>query len=52
MCFNNRDDHSKNFSFIYSDERWKDYPAYDLVYSEGIMGEYATTIAGEGQKSD
>lgn len=53
MCFNvlmhNRDDHSKNFSFIYSDGRWKVSPAYDLVYSEGIMGEHATTIAGEGK---
>ena len=53
MCFNvlthNRDDHSKNFSFIYSDGRWKVSPAYDLVYSEGLMGEHATTIAGEGK---
>lgn len=53
MCFNvfmhNRDDHAKNFSFIYRDGRWKVSPAYDLVYSEGIMGEHATTIAGEGK---
>lgn len=53
MCFNvfmhNRDDHAKNFSFIYTDGRWKVSPAYDLVYSEGIMGEHATTIAGEGK---
>lgn len=53
MCFNvfmhNRDDHSKNFSFIYSDGRWKVSPAYDLVFSKGIMGEHATTVAGEGK---
>ena len=53
MCSNvfmhNRDDHSKNFSFIYTNGRWKISPAYDLVYSEGIMGEHATTIAGEGK---
>ena len=53
MCFNvfmhNRDDHSKNFSFIYSDGKWKVSPAYDLVFFEGIMGEHATTIAGEGK---
>lgn len=53
MCFNvfmhNRDDHAKNFSFIYSNGRWKVSPAYDLVFSEGIMGEHATTIAGEGK---
>ena len=53
MCFNvfmhNRDDHAKNFSFIYADGRWKVSPAFDLVYFEGIMGEHATTIAGEGK---
>lgn len=53
MCFNvlihNRNDHSKNFSFIYSDGYWKVSPAYDFVYSEWIMGEHATTIAGEGK---
>ena len=37
MCFNvfahNRDDHSKNFSYIYRDEekRWILSPAYDLT---------------------
>lgn len=53
MCFNvlmhNRDDHAKNFSFIYANGRWRVSPAYDLVFSEGIMGEHATTIAGEGK---
>lgn len=53
MCFNvfmhNRDDHAKNFSFIYVNGEWKVSPAYDLVYSNGIMGEHATTIAGEGK---
>lgn len=53
MCFNvfmhNRDDHSKNFSFIYTDGKWKVSPAYDLVFSKGIMGEHTTTIAGEGK---
>ena len=39
MCFNvfehNRDDHSKNFSYIYDEEhtRWELAPAYDLTYS-------------------
>ncbi len=52
MCFNvfshNRDDHSKNFSFIYQDG-WKLSPAYDLTYSSSINGEHATTINGEGK---
>jgi len=53
MCFNvlthNRDDHSKNFSFLYDDKRWQVSPAYDLVYSDGMSGEHATSIDGEGK---
>lgn len=54
MCFNvfahNRDDHSKNFSYIYSstDKRWYLSPAYDLTYSYSIGGEHATTVNGNG----
>ncbi|MEG2146312.1 MAG: type II toxin-antitoxin system HipA family toxin [Lachnospiraceae bacterium] len=52
MCFNvfahNRDDHAKNFSFLYKDEGWKLSPAYDLTYSDSIGGEHATTINGNG----
>lgn len=54
MCFNvfahNRDDHSKNFSFIYLDDekRWILSPAYDLTYSNSLNGEHATTINGNG----
>ena len=52
MCFNifahNRDDHSKNFSYIYQDEDWKLSPAYDLTYSNSIGGEHATTVNGNG----
>lgn len=54
MCFNifahNRDDHSKNFSYIYkqSEKRWVLSPAYDLTYSNSFGGEHATTVAGNG----
>lgn len=52
MCFNvfahNRDDHSKNFSYIYKDDRWQLSPAYDLTYSNSIGGEHATTVNGNG----
>lgn len=52
MCFNvfahNRDDHSKNFSFLYRDEHWIMSPAYDLTYSNSIGGEHATTVNGNG----
>lgn len=55
MCFNvfahNRDDHSKNFSFLYNEaeKRWMLAPAYDLTYSNSIGGEHATTVHGNGQ---
>jgi serine/threonine-protein kinase HipA len=52
MCFNvfahNRDDHSKNFSYIYKN-RWHLSPAYDLTYSNSIGGEHATTVNGNGR---
>lgn len=55
MCFNvfahNRDDHSKNFSFLFDDikKEWHLSPAYDLTYSSSFNGEHATTINGEGK---
>lgn len=55
MCFNvfahNRDDHSKNFSFLYDKNKkeWHLSPAYDLTYSTSFNGEHATTINGEGK---
>lgn len=55
MCFNvfshNRDDHSKNFTFLYLEEkkRWVLSPAYDLTYSFSVGGEHATTINGNGK---
>ena len=55
MCFNvfahNRDDHAKNFSFLYDESKkeWNLSPAYDLTYSLSFNGEHATTINGEGK---
>ena len=55
MCFNvyahNRDDHSKNFSYLYDEQekRWKLTPAYDLTYSNSIGGEHATCVDGNGR---
>lgn len=52
MAFNvltfNRDDHAKNFSFLYQNDQWKLAPAYDLVYSNGFNGNHSTTINGQG----
>lgn len=55
MCFNvfahNRDDHSKNFTFIYDEknDHWKLSPAYDLTYSYSLGGEHATCVNGNGR---
>lgn len=54
MVFNifahNRDDHSKNFSFLMDKEgKWKVSPAYDLTFSSGPVGQHCTTILGEGK---
>ena len=48
MVFNfliaNKDDHAKNFAFIYRDEDWHFAPAYDLLPSDGMNGFHTTSI--------
>lgn len=48
MVFNflirNKDDHAKNFSFIYRNDGWHLAPPYDLLPSAGINGFHTTTI--------
>lgn len=46
----NRDDHSKNLSYLMdSAGNWKLAPAYDLTYSNSSHGMHSTTIAREGK---
>jgi serine/threonine-protein kinase HipA len=46
----NRDDHSKNFSFLMDAKgEWKLSPAYDLTFSSGPRGEQSTMVIGEGK---
>ena len=49
MCFNvligNRDEHAKNFAFIY-DKGWRFAPAYDLLPC-GAAGDYHTTSVND-----
>jgi serine/threonine-protein kinase HipA len=46
----NRDDHSKNFSFLMdANGIWTVSPAYDLTFSSGPSGEHSTMIMGEGK---
>mgnify|MGYP002868898402 FL=1 len=55
MCFNvfahNRDDHSKNFSFLYNEKKdqWSLSPAYDLTWGSTYYGEHTTTVDGNGR---
>lgn len=51
VVFNNRDDHSKNFSFRLGRDRcWRLSPCYDLTFSEGPRGEHQTDVCGEGRE--
>jgi serine/threonine-protein kinase HipA len=46
----NRDDHSKNFSFLMDKTgEWKLSPAYDITFSSGPSGEQSTMVMGEGR---
>lgn len=55
MCFNvfahNRDDHAKNFSFLYDEKKdaWSLSPAYDLTWSNTYYGEHTTAVDGNGR---
>lgn len=55
MCFNvfthNRDDHAKNFSWIYDEQQdcWHPSPAYDLTWSSTYFGEHTTMVDGNGK---
>jgi serine/threonine-protein kinase HipA len=45
---NNRDDHSKNFSFLMdATGKWRLAPAYDLTFSYSGHGMHNTMVAGE-----
>ena len=46
----NRDDHSKNFSFLMNKNgEWRLAPAYDLTFSYSNYGFHSTMVAGESQ---
>lgn len=56
MVFNvfthNRDDHVKNFSFLYHNRGWFNSPCYDLTFAHGPGGEHSMTILGEGREPE
>jgi serine/threonine-protein kinase HipA len=46
----NRDDHSKNFSFLMNaNGEWQFAPAFDLTFSYSNYGFHSTMVAGESQ---
>ena len=50
VIFNNKDDHSKNFSFMMGKAgRWSLSPVYDLAYNSGMNGYHQMDVAGEAQ---
>jgi serine/threonine-protein kinase HipA len=53
MVFNvligNKDDHAKNFSFLFKNGQWIVSPAYDLLPSEGFNGHHTTSVNGNGK---
>lgn len=50
LLAHNRDDHSKNFSFLMDKNGlWKLAPAYDLTFSTSAFGHHNTTVAGESK---
>ncbi len=56
MVFNyligNKDDHAKNFAFIYRNGEWSFAPAFDLLPSDGINGYHTTSINGNIEPSE
>lgn len=46
----NRDDHSKNFSFLMDKQgSWQFAPVYDLTFSYSAFGQHSTMVAGESK---
>lgn len=51
VIFNNKDDHSKNFSFMMDKTgRWSLTPVYDLAYNSGMNDYHQMYLAGEAQR--
>lgn len=50
VVMNNKDDHSKNFSFMMDKHgNWRLAPVYDVTYNTGINGYHQMDVCGEAQ---
>jgi serine/threonine-protein kinase HipA len=53
VLIENKDDHAKNFTFMWSDGKWCLAPAYDLLPClEGYHGQHATSVMGKGNPTE
>nr|PIE46447.1 MAG: hypothetical protein CSA42_08515 [Gammaproteobacteria bacterium] len=51
VIFNNKDDHSKNFSFIMDKSgKWSLSPAYDITFNTGTNGYHQMAVCGEARQ--
>ena len=49
IVMNNRDDHVKNFSFLYDGHEWYYAPSYDLTFHNGPRGEHSMMVSKEAR---
>ncbi len=50
VVFNNKDDHTKNFSFIMDNAgKWSLSPAYDITFNTGLNGYHQMDVCGEAK---
>lgn len=50
VVFNNKDDHSKNFSFIMGEDgQWSLSPAYDITFNVGMNGYHQMDVSGNAK---
>lgn len=53
VLIDNKDDHAKNFTFLWREGQWRLAPAYDLLpFHEGYHGQHATSVMGKGNPMD
>ena len=53
VLIENKDDHAKNFTFVWCEGRWHLAPAYDLLPCvDGYHGQHATSVMGKGNPTD
>ena len=53
VLIENKDDHAKNFTFLWREGKWRLAPAYDLLPCiDGYHGQHATSVMGKGNPTE